>query len=476
MNRESGEYIMNSAQKIFILIISVILLPCTFSSAAGADGNLQTTVWTNNAVAPYFDEAQNAVAATYRDGAPRVFGITHQSGGNAPHVGENGRVDGRPDAYGKFGFIRVPEEGRLYDTVNGNCLSYALRDSVPVHLEDLGGSYDDINRVYLESGKDGVVVYIGGLFEKYVEEHKMGLCISNLRRIDDFDSPVDPSEEYRIALRVGCYPEEDRLLSAEADNFDYHFQAQLDDGRWSQKFEGDYSEIIPATSAGMSPGKYEWDMAKYGYTYNSKIIYYAVTKNTDEITVHRPSPFDDVDLYTYINNGIECVFSKGLITGTSAEPMLFNPDTELTRGMAATVFYRMAGSPDMSGYASLFNDVSVDKWYCDAVKWAAANSIMNGVGNGNFSPELNITREETAVAFLNYQKFTGVILPDILLGLEPEDEAEISIWAREAAIKLMMQMIFIDTDGNFIPKGEVTRIEFAGMLRDYFEKSKDVPV
>ena len=434
---------MKSTRKILALIISVILLHGPFLSAAGAEENLQTTARTNTVAA------------------------THQISGNALYAGENGRVDERPGAYGKFGFTRVPEEDHLYDTINGNCLSYALRDSVPVHLGDLGGSYNDINRVFLESGKDGVVVYIGGLFEKYVEEHKAGLCISNLRMIEDFDSPIDRSREYRIALRVGCYPEEDQLLSFDAGNFDYHFQAQLDDGRWSQKFEGDYSEIILSTSAGVSPGKYEWDMAKYGYTYNSKIIYYAVTKDTGEITVHRPSPFDDVDLYTYINSGIEYVLNKGLMTGTSAKPALFSPDTALTRGMVATVLYRMAGSPDMSGFANRFDDVSADRWYCDAVKWAAANSIMNGVGNGKFIPERNITREETAVVFLNYQEFSGFFPPDVLLDMEPKDKAEISVWAREAAIKLMMQMIFFDTDDNFIPRGEVTRIEFAGMLRDY---------
>ena len=58
--------------------------------------------------------------------------------------------------------------------------------------------------------------------------------------------------------------------------------------------------------------------------------------------------------------------------------------------------------------------------------------------------------------------------------MEPEDVNEISKWAREAAKKLMMQMIFRsmgDFFNSFIPKGEITRIEFAGMLRYYYEES-----
>ncbi|MCL1964165.1 MAG: S-layer homology domain-containing protein [Firmicutes bacterium] len=404
--------------------------------------------------------------------AQGVFADMYHSDGNAPYLKVSGRVGKRPSGYGKFGFTRVPEEGRLDDTVNANCLAYAVRDSVPVHLDDLGGSYRDVNRVFLESGEDGVVEYIGGLFEKYVEEHKAGLRVSKLRRIDGFNASIDPAKEYRIALRLGCYAKEDEPLSEDARNFDFHFWAQLADGRWSQKYAGNYSEIIPATGPGVSPGKYYWEMAKYGYLYRSKVIYYAVTKDTDEMTVHRPCPFADVGLYDYINNGVEYVFKNGLMIGTSAAPMLFDPDTAMTRGMAATAFYRMAGSPDAGVFSNPFDDVGAGTWYCDAVKWAAANGIIFDCnGDGKFAPDRKITREEAAAAFFNYQRLSGVIPPDILLEMEPGDADEISEWAREAAKKLMMQMIFRGTGDFFIPKGEITRIEFAGMLRDYCEDS-----
>jgi hypothetical protein len=407
--------------------------------------------------------------------AQGVFADMYNSDENKPYLKVSGRAGKRPSGYGKFGFTRVPEEGGLDDTVNGNCLSYAVRDSVPVYLEDLGSSYPEVNRVLSESGEDGVVEYIGGLFEKYVEEHKEGLRVSKLRRIDNFNSSIDPAKEYRIVLRAGCYATGDQPLSEDARNFDFHFLAQLDDGRWSQKYGGNYSEIIPTTGPGVSPEKYYWEMTKYGYLYRSKLIYYAVTKDTDEITVHRPSPFADVELYDYVNSGVEYVFKNGFMIGTSAAPMLFSPNTALTRAMAATTFYRVAGSPDAGGFANPFNDVETGKWYYDAVKWAAANGIIFYYsGDGKFAPDRNITREEAAAAFFNYQRLSRVIPPDFLLEREPEDVDEISKWAREAAKKLMTQMIFRGSGGSFIfnPKGEIKRIEFAGMLRDYCEYSK----
>jgi hypothetical protein len=205
--------------------------------------------------------------------AQGLFADMYNNDGNAPYLKVSGRPGKRPEGYAKFGFTRVPEEGRLDDTVNGNCLSYALRDSVPVFLDDLGSNYRDINRVLSESGEDGVADFISGLFEKYVEEHKTGLRVSKLRRIDDFNSSIDPAKEYRIVMRLGCYATEDMPLSENARNFDFHFWAQLADGRWSQKYGWNYSEIIPATGPGVSPEKYYWEMAKYGYLYRSKMIF-----------------------------------------------------------------------------------------------------------------------------------------------------------------------------------------------------------
>jgi hypothetical protein len=170
---------------------------------------------------------------------------------------------------------------------------------------------------------------------------------------------------------------------------------------------------------------------------------------------------------------VEYVFKTGLMTGTSTAPMLFSPDTAMTRGMTVTAFYHIAGSPDTRGFVNPYDDVGAGKWYGDAVKWAAASGLVNGVGNGKFAPDREITREETAVVFYNYQRLSGVIPPDVSEEIEPKDAGEISEWAREATKKLMAQMIFLSTDDSFVPKGEVTRVEFAGMLRDYYENSKD---
>jgi hypothetical protein len=126
--------------------------------------------------------------------------------------------------------------------------------------------------------------------EDYVEARKAGLQISGFRRIADFDSEIDAAREYRVAMRVGCKVFGEVDLGGKGC-FDYHFWAQLRDGRWAQKFPLDPSVIIPCTGPGISPGKYPWDSALQWYPktqgyYTSKVVYFAVAKDTDAFTGH----------------------------------------------------------------------------------------------------------------------------------------------------------------------------------------------
>ena len=53
----------------------------------------------------------------------------------------------------------------------------------------------------------------------------------------------------------------------------------------------------------------------------------------------------------------------------------------MNRGMFATVLYRIAGSPAVTGTAD-FSDVSADAYYANAVAWATENKMISGYGNG----------------------------------------------------------------------------------------------
>jgi len=213
----------------------------------------------------------------------------------APYITIAGQIGNRQTNHGAFPFLnKTPADGLVNHTSTlggGNCLAFALRDLNPITMEHLAFEYEDIDSVYQEGGQDAVLEFIASAIESYVATNESDLQISNLRRIDSFNSPIE-SNEYRIALRVSTnLPRPDMTFNQH--NFDFHLWMQIDDGRWSQKFTGSYSEIIPGTAYNIDPAIHywhsarQWSIPRFRDVYNSQITYFAVTKDTAEFTNHR---------------------------------------------------------------------------------------------------------------------------------------------------------------------------------------------
>ena len=76
----------------------------------------------------------------------------------------------------------------------------------------------------------------------------------------------------------------------------------------------------------------------------------------------------------------------------------FNPSGQLTREQAATILVRLAdamGHPLPEGTASFADNASIASWAIDAVGRAKAGGIMDGTGNNTFSPQGAYTREQS---------------------------------------------------------------------------------
>ena len=131
--------------------------------------------------------------------------------------------------------------------------------------------------------------------------------------------------------------------------------------------------------------------------------------------------------------------SAGLMTGYDKGPKagLFGPGDALTRAQAATVLWRMAGSPAPSAGAG-FPDVEAGSWYADAVDWCAANGIVTGYEDGpdkgRFVPDGEVTRAELAAMAWRWARWAGVDVscPDPSAFESTTDWERVEDWAVEA--------------------------------------------
>ena len=124
----------------------------------------------------------------------------------------------------------------------------------------------------------------------------------------------------------------------------------------------------------------------------------------DAINVYEPAIFTDTVWNSWYAEHVDKVYDKGLMNGTGEHT--FAPNANVTRAMAATVLYRIAGSPEVEE-ESPFNDVPEGKYYTNAVIWAQQNEVVNGYPDGTFRPNDNITREQLAAILYRYAKAGG---------------------------------------------------------------------
>ena len=182
------------------------------------------------------------------------------------------------------------------------------------------------------------------------------------------------------------------------------------------------------------------------------------------------NPFTDVFEKDWFYDDAMFVYKNGLMLGTSKT--LLSPHGTVTRGMMATILWRMEGSLAPKGENS-FTDVEAGMWYTDAITWAAENGIFAGYSMDKFGPDDPITREQLTAIFYRYADYKGYKLT-VTGNLDKfEDADKITDYA-----KMVMQwavgngLIKGKAETLLDPQGTATRAEIAAMLHRFIEKVK----
>ena len=93
--------------------------------------------------------------------------------------------------------------------------------------------------------------------------------------------------------------------------------------------------------------------------------------------------------------GTDWAKKNGISDGT-------NPTAPVTREQLATLLYRYAGSPSVSGTLHAADAASVSDYAEDALLWANQNGIVNGVGSNTIAPKDNAQRAQVAAMLARY--------------------------------------------------------------------------
>ena len=189
--------------------------------------------------------------------------------------------------------------------------------------------------------------------------------------------------------------------------------------------------------------------------------------------------YDVQDKSAWFYGSVEKAFQLGLMGATGKAPVegkpFFEPDTNISRGMVATVLYRMAGMPTVT-YTARFTDVANNLWYTNAIEWAAGATIVNGYGNtGKFGPDDNITRQDLAIMLRNYAtKQAGLDGAATVDFSSFKDGSVVDAYAASAVAWCVENGIMsgsVKADGTYLmPKANATRAECAKMFSLLAEK------
>lgn len=170
----------------------------------------------------------------------------------------------------------------------------------------------------------------------------------------------------------------------------------------------------------------------------------------------------------WAHEGIDFCVANGLMNGIS--DTLFRPEGSLTRGQLVTILYRIVDAPEVS-FRDIFSDIEEEKYYANAVIWAANYDIVNGYPDGTFCPQAKITREQIAAILY---RITGE--PDVTGSLDFPDAKTVSKYAIDAMLwatqEGLINGIKSGKETNLAPKANATRAQIASIMMRFLGKHK----
>ena len=154
----------------------------------------------------------------------------------------------------------------------------------------------------------------------------------------------------------------------------------------------------------------------------------------------------------------------------------FDPDRSVTRAEFAAFIVNALGLKPFE-YDGTFSDVDSNAWYCAAIETAYQYDIVEGNGDGTFSPNDEITRAE-AIAMIcrtmAYTKLYAVVTVDEAKDILSEftDNSEIASYFIVDVATCVKVGLILGRDNSIAPNEDITRAEAIAIIYRLLENSE----
>ena len=160
---------------------------------------------------------------------------------------------------------------------------------------------------------------------------------------------------------------------------------------WAWRF----IESLAAT--GVTGGCGSGDFCPGAYVNRAQMAIFVLTARGTPPPPATGNQFNDVPPGYWAGPWIEELAREGVVSGCSANPPLYCPDSLLTRAEMAVLLTLARGENPPPATGTRFADVPAGYWAARFIEQIAADGITSGCGGGNYCPDQPITRGEMAV-------------------------------------------------------------------------------
>lgn len=181
--------------------------------------------------------------------------------------------------------------------------------------------------------------------------------------------------------------------------------------------------------------------------------------------------FADVPEDAPYSKAVNFVAARGITLGTGNGN--FSPDVKLTRAQLLVMIMRAYGIRPDEDIKDNFEDAG-DAYYTGYLAAAKRLGISNGVGNNKFAPDLEISKQEMVTLIYNILKLLNELPVDSGQSMEFIDfvagNSSIASWAKEAMLVFMQNGYVNGVEYDLEPAEIATRAQMAQVMYEVLTK------